>query len=306
MYECNEFKSSTPIYYHIDLGNDDYDTDKMRELISRISDLQLNLPVSKIIETGKFMLNKEVLFNKIQTRLYLNIKNRIDTHFSKCICVDYSHRKDVKIRPSMLISNNQNNRVYIFGSSGSGKSTQTAKLAIKWSKNHRGYNIFLFSMKTVDPVLDNLNNLEGINLIQVNLDKNFVSKHIQRNDNIDNYKDSLCIFDYCQLINDPIILKTVKHLKKNISQLSRLSNIDCISIQHKGFDNNESVIELAENNMIIGFPISNKCQIEKVLKIYCCIPKYEVEDILKNITSRWICFTRPNIYIDDTCVRIIE
>lgn len=202
---------------------------------------------------------------------------------------------------------NQNNRIYIFGTSGSGKSTWASNFAKEYIRENPGNRVFLFSRKDYDPVFDD----EIPDIIRTKLDLNFVKNYrasMAEEDPILKYADSLVIFDDFMRIDEPTIRSTALQLKNSIFELSRQYGTDCISIMHKGMGGHSTMVELTESTMIVCFPRRNLGESMKVLRTYCCFDREQMNQIFnkEGKNEQWMCVRRPDVIITKNYIKVID
>lgn len=171
---------------------------------------------------------------------------------------------------------------FISGCSGSGKSVYASKLAIQYRRQYPSNDIFLFSTVGEDKVLDKIKGLMRINL----------NKLLESNDTkVDDFKDSLTIFDDMDSVPNKAIFKKVMSLFNEIAQIGRHLNISCIFTSHLACDGAKTRIILAEAHAVTIFlkTMQGRAR-DYLLQKYIGLDKAQIEK-LKNIKSRhctWI------------------
>lgn len=180
--------------------------------------------------------------------------------------------------------------VYIYGSSGSGKSYFCKEYIEQYKKLFPQNECFLISMKHEDMKLDKLcTRLDNEELIE---DK----------PNYAVFEDSLVIFDDCDSKTNKELYKTVQNLKNEILEFGRSSNIFCLITSHLACKGNESKTVLNECHKLVLFLDRGCSQNNYLLENYFGLKRKEVEQYIgknrdkKFKGSRWIVFSRlaPN------------
>lgn len=244
-------------------------------------------------------LDKDVYNNMVPTSRYdKHVYNRTKNELAAMESKLYRPgRSDIKLLPRKI--QDINDRLYVSGQSGSGKSTFCANYALEYQREFPGNKVFLFSIKNYDPVFDN----NVPNLIRVPLDR----KLLDIND-ITQYSDSLMIFDDFERVSDPHIKKAILRLKDNVFQLGRANNIYICSIQHKSLGGQKSIVDLQESNILVIFPKHNLGEAKKILTNYCSYDRCQIDRILDNDTrnERWLVIIKPNIIIAKNFIKIID
>lgn len=299
------------IYYvdhNIDLLKE-YNPDEALGLVTdlvddTVEDLRLLNMNPKILNDVDFdIMNKSCPTDKKRSKIYNIVKDRLSGMESKIYKPINGHIMFVPIKKE-----GQNNRLYINGQSGSGKSVLCGRYALKYQEQNPGNEVYLFSRKMHDPAYDNV--IPG--LIRVPLNRQFIGLTQRpdegQNDPLERFANSLMIFDDIESIQNPDILNAVINFKNSAFQLGRQYNIDICSIQHKGLGGKKSIVDLVEANVIVCFPKKNLGETTKILKNYCLYNKHEMDRILdedmKN--ERWMCVIRPNIIICENFIKVLN
>jgi len=170
---------------------------------------------------------------------------------------------------------------FIFGSSGSGKSTYASKLLKEYKNIYPENPIYLISPKEKDPVLDKLNPYRII----IN-EKNFLSD--DRLEDLNEISDSCILFDDVEGVTNKKIRDNIDALRNKILLVGRSYNISCITILHIAMNGYSTKIVLNESEFFTFFPNSGTNNaIVKTLQNYIGLSKAQVNEIL-NLNSRWV------------------
>jgi hypothetical protein len=171
---------------------------------------------------------------------------------------------------------------FITGCSGSGKSVYASNLALQYRRQYPSNDIYLFSTVKEDKVLDKIKGLMRIDL----------NKLLEDNDiKVEDFKDSLCIFDDIDSVPNKAIYKKVMSLFNEIAQIGRHLGICCIFTSHLACDGAKTRIILAEAHAVTIFlkTMQGRSR-DYLLQKYIGLDKAQIEK-LKNIKSRhctWI------------------
>jgi hypothetical protein len=171
-----------------------------------------------------------------------------------------------------------NERGYIFGQTGSGKSVFCCKYAQEWERDHLDEPVYLISNIGEDPEIDKLPDLIRIPVEDVTEDQ--VSPQ--------SVHDSLVIFDDIDAIPDKNVGKKIEAVRDEILTTGRHQNIYCLVTSHIGADFKHSRVPINESAFVVIFPQGgNWNQINRILKTYCGLSR-EQEARIKSLPSRWV------------------
>lgn len=175
---------------------------------------------------------------------------------------------DPKIRPVL----------YITGPSGAGKSTYCKNFAKEWLKQNKKGEIFVFSSLKDDESLDEIKKLS-----RIKLDESLFDDPID----IDDLKDSLCIFDDIDVINNKKIRSAVYSILDQCLEIGRHSNIGVLVTNHMATGGNSTKRSLNECQTITFFKGTNTYGLKYLTEKYLGISKEQLKYI-KKLKSRWI------------------
>jgi hypothetical protein len=169
--------------------------------------------------------------------------------------------------------------LYITAPSGSGKSFYTREYIAQYHKMYPKRDIFIFSSLDSDPTLDKLKYIKRIKIKE----EVFLNTDLTSID----FKDSLCVFDDCDVISNKQIKQKVFKILNEILQVGRHSNISCIFTSHNATMGNETKIILSEAHSITLFPKNDGGKTMRyLLDQYLGFDKDEIKK-LKTLTGRW-------------------
>lgn len=203
----------------------------------------------------------------------------------KCLRLEQT-RTSISVQGQISQTPNPNTReiIYVAGPSGSGKSTYIANYAKNYKLMFPKNDIFLFSRKNEDDVLDEI----GLNRIII--DESLIEYPIVTED----LSNSLVIFDDIDTISDPKIKQAVYKIKDDICEIGRSMNIYCAVVSHliNGNDRKTTRVILNELHTFTFFPSSGSAyQIKYALKNYFGLDNKQIDKLLK-IPSRWITLSK--------------
>lgn len=173
---------------------------------------------------------------------------------------------------------------FITGCSGSGKSHYASNLALQYRRQYPKHDIYLFSTVKEDKILDKIKGLLRIDLNLLLEDKDSVT--------VEDFKNSLCIFDDMDSCQNKQIYKKVMALFTEICQIGRHLNVSCIFTSHLACDGAKTRLILAEAHCITFFlkTMQGRAR-DYLLKNYIGLDKEQINKV-KNINSRFISWVK--------------
>jgi hypothetical protein len=181
-----------------------------------------------------------------------------------------------------LIKENQVQKCFISGQSGSGKSTWISNYAQTYKKLFPNNSIYVISRHNEDPVLDKI---KGIKRLE--LDEEILEAEID----IEDFKDSLIILDDIETISDKKINKLITNLRDDLLQNCRHHNIYLCCVSHSILNYGYTRSLILESDLIVFFPRSGGYQIKRYLKEYQGYNKEQI-NIIMRLPSRWVCINK--------------
>lgn len=241
--------------------------------------------------------------NRYLKKIYAKVRDELASREGKL----YQSRDILRILPRNIPD--QRDALFISGSSGQGKTTFASKYAQEYTSYNPGNRVFIISRKRYDPVLDDV----IPDIIRPVLDRTFIRQCLRpedgQRDPIEDYRDSLVIFDDFTGVANPSLLKAIENLKNAILELGRQHNIYCICIHHKTLGGKSTKVELTEATHLVVFPRGGKAEARHLLERYMYYSKADIDRILDKDTmlkDRWICIIRPNIIISERYIKILD
>jgi hypothetical protein len=183
---------------------------------------------------------------------------------------------------------------YITAPSGAGKSYYTRELIKQYHKLYPKRDVFVFSSLSECATLDKLKYLKRIKIHE----EEFLSHHFV----IDDFKDTLCVFDDTDVIIQKGVKKKVYECLNLILQTGRHTNTSCIYTSHLATQGLDTKIILAEAHSVTVFPKNMGGKTSKyLLDQYLGFDKDEIKR-LKGIKGRWatICKSYPMVVLTET------
>jgi len=220
----------------------------------------------------------------------LSVSSNKKAKIKKCLtsfeCAPHEHLQ--------IIPNRDKERSvwYISGQSGSGKSYYMNKLIQEYHSMYPKNSIYLFSLLKTDPSIT----LKSIKRVELN------EKFVQMDLTLDDFKDSLVIYDDVDTITQSIIKAKLMRILDQILQCGRHKRISLINISHLACNNKDTRLILSEANYLTIFPRSMGSRaIRYLLSEYFGLSKQQVAKI-KKLDSRFItlCRTYPMVILYDT------
>ena len=186
----------------------------------------------------------------------------------------------------------ERNVIYLTGQSGSGKSYWIKLYCKEYAKMYPKRDIFVFSSLQEDKSLDDIKKLKRIKLSEQLLQEQITSE---------DFKDSLVIFDDCDVITSKPMKNKVISIMNSILETGRHWRTSICVVSHLACKGNETKTVLNECQSIVIFPKSiGAGNLKYLLNNYSSLDK-EQQKKLKHVKSRWICIrkTYPNVIISE-------
>jgi hypothetical protein len=280
-----------------------YFDEKNREGVLKIDNLFDYVPDKEIREQKKYMTTKEMLFLKDAFEkgyikdeikdIYDKIKPNVEKQVSKHIKI---HDGTFEIIP--MIKENQVQKCFISGMSGSGKSTWIANYARNYKKLFNNNPIYVFSRHDEDAVIDSI---KGVKRIKLN------EEILEADIDIKDLKNSLIIMDDIDTISNKEISKLVAKLRDDLLENARHYNIYLCCVAHQILNYKSTRHLILESDIIVFFPRSGGYQIKRFLKEYMSLDRKQIDTLLK-LPSRWVAInknTYPNCFISENDIYIL-
>ena len=182
--------------------------------------------------------------------------------------------------------------LYISGPAGAGKSYYCAKYLKQLKKCYPNKDVYLFSNKEHDKVLDGLGFVKRIPINQALVDDPIEPKELAF---------SCCIFDDISCHPNKKVLKAIECLRDQLLEVSRSDEVQVISTSHNLCNNNSTKMSLLESTHVICFPgAGDKYRIKRYLKEYAGLNPKQINNLLKLETRALVHHKRaPNYFMYD-------
>ena len=200
---------------------------------------------------------------------------------------------DVSVFPIFKFKENekQNNRVSVFGKSGSGKSFIVGKiLDTLTSKKHgkQDRDIVIVSGVDEDEALDKERGPKGKKQLPERIDM-YSPEFAEMSP--EDFEDCILVFDDIENLTNKAVNRTALALRNSLLEKGRHKNIDVITISHQAMGGNLTKFVHSESTGNFVFPaFSQTHQLNSYLTKYCGLSKTAIEKIvnLGETKSRWI------------------
>jgi len=170
--------------------------------------------------------------------------------------------------------------LYVTGQSGSGKSYYTKDYATNYQKMYPKNEVYLISAVQDVSTIDKIKKLRKIDIFKPIFSEVEVP--------LEEFKDSLVIFDDVDSISNKHLKKKVWQIMSNILTMGRHYNISAIITFHVATAGNETKLILNESQSITIFPsASGGRTLKYLLDSYLGLDKKQIERI-KQLDSRWV------------------
>jgi hypothetical protein len=265
-----------------------YVNDKKTDGSKHLTDKEITAIIENFIdsETGRIsMLQVNQIYQSLKSRtppenkkllglyndlLLNNIKDKIITIENGSMMPMFDPNEERKV-------------YYIAGMSGSGKSTFVSDVIGQYIKLYPKNNVFLFSNKPSDPVLD-----KHKKLIRIKLDDELIEEPLD----LDELKHSLVIFDDVEYSPNKNIGLELDRIRDLILQQGRSYKISFCYITHQLSNYKHSRIILNECHSIVLFPkMTTMYSLKYLLERYFGFQKNDILK-LKTLNSRWVCINK--------------
>ena len=259
-----------------------------------LEDLNKKITIKQRKELNKLLKKNEPIPSDLikSDRDLYDIIKKIKNKSSKIGKKEFKIHDDGILQP--LPRFDKTERCYIAGQSESGKSYYIGQYLEQLIKVFKNKKIYVFSDVEADPSIDDV--FKGKkNMIRFSLDAELLDK-----DPIEPklFKDSICVFDDIDSIQNPKILKYVQTLRDSILKRGRHENITCLITSHLLTNYKDTRIILNEcNNIVLFCRAGSTYSIKYFLQKYIGLDKNEIHKVL-NLPSRWVSINKnANQYV---------
>ena len=172
--------------------------------------------------------------------------------------------------------------IYTSGKSGSGKTYYTADYVREYVRQSPKNRIILFSSLESDETLDEIKQVKRVKVKT----QGFVSETFT----IDQFKDTLVIFDDTDCIKDKGITNQINHIADIVLQTGRHTNTSMIFTSHLSCAGKSTQLILCESHSIVFFPSAMTSHaLNYLCQTYIGLDKKQVKMIQKD-KSRYVTY----------------
>lgn len=244
--------------------------------------------VFEILDEDDFKKSNYKNFNmKDKLKLAKALNKRIDPDSEDELYDKYSEmqnkiterlKKEFELSSGIIIPipNEESERIYIAGKSGSGKSFLTAMYAREYNEMHPKRKIYIFTKHEKEKAYKNIPHIE------ITCDDDMVKDEIKVTD----FRKSLVIFDDCDHIQDKKISQNIRRFNNDLITTGRKYDIHTITLQHQLMDYKETRNLLNEANKVIFFNSASNYHVVRYLKVYVGLNPEQIKKIT-GLKSRW-------------------
>lgn len=201
--------------------------------------------------------------------------------------------------PIPLKKKNQRSCINLTGSSGSGKSVLVGKMIAEYLKHHKDVNVYMISAGDTrnDPAFEN------IKFQQIDIEYYYNNGY-----ELEDFSDTLLIFDDFSHFTDPNHSKFVLHLLNQLLERSRKLNCSIWVINHDARNFTKTKLLLLETKAFVMFPQHNKKSSRQLLQNYGEVDKDEITEMLGlnhgEFTFLYLCRV-PSFYITNKKIKAL-
>ena len=248
----------------------------IHRLPKKVSDRCIYGDAIAVISSDNPKINKKFIF----------LKN--DPDYNDDNLTELKFEKGTKLFPVPL--RKTTSRLYVSGASGSGKSTYSSKWIQEYHRIFPSDKVYLISTVEEDEVLDKLDYIE-----RVEIDEDLATIPL------DEFQDSLVVFDDTNTISDKATRKAVSRLRDQLLERGRHHNASCLITSHLFSNFSDTRLTLLESRDITLFPrMGGMTQARRGLKTYVGMSDKQIDKAFK-LKSRWITIrkTAPNFVLSE-------
>jgi len=173
--------------------------------------------------------------------------------------------------------------IYLFGASGSGKSTVLSSYLTEWRSKHPKNDIIIISRLSEDKAFDDLD------AKRMDIDESLIDEPLTGDDFPES---SFVVFDDVDSIQPAKLKDAVYGIMTDLLNTGRHRNISVAVTSHLGADHLKTRGILNESHIIVCFPHGSSAhQIRYVATRYCGLSPAHVLEMLK-LPTRWVAMKR--------------
>jgi hypothetical protein len=197
----------------------------------------------------------------------------------------------------VVLPDEEPERVFVAGKSGSGKSCWAAMYVREYCEMFPNRKVYLLSTH------DDEKAYHGLPVIQINLGEEF----IKAPPGLEDFRDSLVLFDDCDNLVDKALTKVVDAVSNDLLCNSRKYGTHVLTLHHHLMDHNKTRTLLNESNRVVFYPQGGGYHVQRFLKVYAGLGSQAIQKVMRE-PSRWVCLdTRlPMSYVTENAVVIVK
>lgn len=192
---------------------------------------------------------------------------------------DENKYESIKLDKGKFLPYPSSREFYISGTSGCGKTYLSCQIIKEYLRDNKKNDMYVLSGINEDKVVDDLKPK------RIKLDERMHTDPLE----VDDFKDSIVLFDDIKTISNNKIAKSVAKLRDNILEKGRHTNTTIIATTHLLLDYQDTRLLLVESSNIIFFPKGGGLsKIDTFLEKYVGVKSEMRNRILSTKNSRWV------------------
>ncbi len=199
---------------------------------------------------------------------YHNMSNKLNNKIKK--------EFELPVGCMIPVPDEQSERIFIAGKSGSGKSRWAKYYAKEYLKMFPKRKIFIFT-KHIDEKM-----YKDLKYVEVHHEDEALLEPVD----ITLMKNSLVIFDDCDKIQNKKICQNVTGLINDVITAGRKYDIWCLVLGHQLMDYRATRDILNELNKVVFYNSASKYHIQRYLKVYAGLSPEMIKKVMA-VKSRW-------------------
>lgn len=183
-----------------------------------------------------------------------------------------------------------NERIFIAGKSGCGKSSLAAIYMYEYKKRFPNNLIILYTSHQDEKAYQTIDHIVSDNYTLT----------------VEELQNCLIVFDDVDNVIDKKLQKEIQAFQNNLMANGRKYNISIVQLGHTLMNYKETRQTLIEATRVIFFPQGSAYHSQRYLKIYGGLSNDKIKKIM-NLPTRWVCFSNqlPNYIITENSVNIL-
>lgn len=212
--------------------------------------------------------------------------------------VEMETNSDIPFRQA-IDTDTERQVLYVTGPSGSGKSYYTRQFIEDYHKKFPKRPVYVFSSLSECKTLDKIKYLKRIKVKE----EKFLCSELSAKD----FRETLCIFDDCDVISNKLIKKKIFDILNQLLELGRHMHTSVVFTSHNANAGLDTKKILTESHSITIYPRNMGSRpLRYLLGEYLGMDKKEIKKI-KKCNGRWVTIcktTYPMTFFDEKKVHI--